>query len=387
MTARCGFVRSTADELRRLRAPEEAQLTVKVGNDTPKLSVVVPTYNRAEIFRETLRHLAEQEIDHAEYEVVVVDDGSVDDTRAVVEAAAARTPLLRLRYIYQENHGPGHAYNRALEAAGGRIALLIADDILLSPRCVAMHLAVHERHPEEEVAVLGPAEISPMLNQSVFLQKFDRLRFRDFEQLPDVPYYRFWGCNISAKREFMLRHGGMPEEIGRGGAISHQDVVLGHRLTEGGLRILYCREALAFHHHLMTLDEMCMFNYRYGQNFRKLREWVPEPEIAVAYHVWDLTTLRDHLRVWFGPRRRFVPSSDRSPARLLARYMLRGLAFNSLTVPLVWTPLAQSAERHPALARMMRPEFYRGITAYHFCRGFRDGRTWIGASLAHLRRA
>src|SRR5260221_5749528 len=107
-----------------------------------KISVVVPTYNRAETFRETLRHLAQQELDPTEYEVVVVDDGSSDHTRAVVEDWIARAPC-RLRYIYQSNHGPGHAYNRAFEAAEAPIVLLIADDILLSPQCLKEHLEVH----------------------------------------------------------------------------------------------------------------------------------------------------------------------------------------------------------------------------------------------------
>ncbi len=350
-------------------------------NNQLKLSVVVPTYNRAETFRETLRHLAEQELDPAEYEVVVVDDGSSDHTRAVVEEWIARAPC-RIRYIYQSNHGPGHAYNRAFEAAEAPVVLLIADDIFMTPQSLKWHVAMHSKHPEEEVAVLGPAEVSPMLDQSVFLRKFDRLRFSDFAGLAEVPYYRFWGSNISAKREFVLRYGGMPEEIGRGGAIAHQDVVLGHRLAQGGLRILYCPEALAFHHHMMTLEQMCQFSFRYGQNFGKLREWVSEPEIAVAYHVWDISTLRDHLRVWFGPRRRLVPPSDRNPALLLGRYLLRGLAFNSLTIWLVWMPAAQLAERHPAIARFMRPPFYRGIIAHHFFRGCREGRTWIGMPAA-----
>jgi glycosyltransferase involved in cell wall biosynthesis len=353
-------------------------------NTDLKLSVVVPTFNRAETFRKTLRHLAQQDIDPAQFEVVVVDDGSIDNTREVVEEWIARGSL-QLRYIYQENHGPGHAYNRALEAAKAPVALLIADDILLSPHCVRAHVAMHEAHPEEEVAILGPAEISPMLDQSIFLRKFDRLRFSDFDGRDEIPYYRFWGCNISAKRAFTLRHGGMPEDMGPGGAVSHQDVVLGHRLLQGGLRILYCREALAYHHHVMTLEQMCCFNYRYGQNFRKLREWVNEPEIAVAYHVWDSSTVRDHLRVWLGPRRRFVPRRDRSPLRLLARYLLRGFAFNAVTVRCLWLPLAAEAERSPAISRLMRGQFYRGIIAYYFCRGFRDGRNWIRASVVCLK--
>jgi glycosyltransferase involved in cell wall biosynthesis len=351
-----------------------------------KISVTVPTYNRAETFRQTLAHLAEQEFDAAEYEVVIVDDGSSDDTRTVVEEWMARAPC-RVRYLYQSNHGPGHAYNRAFEAAEAPIVLLIADDIFLSAQALKEHVEMHRRHPEEEVAVFGRTEISPKLDQSVFLRKFDRIRCSDFAGCKELPYYQFWGCNISAKRDFVLRYGGMPEEIGIGGAIAHQDRVLGYRLMQGGLRILYCPEALAFHHHAMTLEQMCRFQYKQGESFNQTRIWVNEPELAVACHFWDISTVWDHLRVWFGPRRKLVPPSDRNPVLLLGRYLLRGLAFNTLTVRLLWIPLAERAERSPAIARLMHPRFYRGIVAHYTIRGFRKGRTWTRAPAAEPKQA
>src|SRR5216684_4744505 len=110
-------------------------------NSQPKLSVVMATYNRAETLRETLRHLAEQELDPADYEVIVVDDGSPDDTRAVVEEWVPRAPF-RLTYLHHENHGPGYTQNRGLEVAQAPLVLLMADDILMSPPALPAHLAM-----------------------------------------------------------------------------------------------------------------------------------------------------------------------------------------------------------------------------------------------------
>jgi hypothetical protein len=100
-----------------------------------------------------------------------------------------------------------------------------------------------------------------------------------------------------------------------------------------------------------------------------------------------VTTLGDHLRIWFGPRRHYVPPPDRNPVLLLARYLLRGLVFNRVTIPLVWRPLADRAERNPAIARFMQPAFYRGFIAYHFFRGYREATTWIAAPAEQPRRA
>jgi len=255
----------------------------------PKISVTVPTYNRAETFRRTLAHLADQELDAADYEVVIVDDGSSDATRPVIEQWMERAPC-RVQHIHQSNHGPGYAYNRAFEAAQAPVVLLIADDIFVSPQALKEHVEMHRLHPEEEVAVFGRTEISPEL-QSVFLRKFDRIRCSDFDGCEELPWYQFWGCNISAKRDFVLRFGGMPEEIGIGGAIAHRDRVLGHRLMQGGLRILYCPTALAFHHHDMTFDQMCKFQFKQGKSFNQTRIWVKAPELAVACHVWDISTV------------------------------------------------------------------------------------------------
>lgn len=71
------------------------------------LSVVLATYNRAEILRETLQHLANQELDPASFEVIVIDDGSPDHTRAVVAEWINKAPF-SLTYLHHSNHGPGY---------------------------------------------------------------------------------------------------------------------------------------------------------------------------------------------------------------------------------------------------------------------------------------
>lgn len=345
---------------------------VENASSRPKISVTVPTYNRAKTFGLTLSYLANQKLDGADYEVVIVDDGSSDNTRDVVELWMKTAPC-RAQYIFQSNHGPGYAYNRAFEAAEAPIVLLIADDILLSPEALKEHVEMHRLHPEEGVAVFGRTVVSPALD-SVVLRKLDRVGLDHLQAGDEMQWYQFWGCNISAKRDFVLRHGGMPEEVGIGGAIAHQDRVLGHRLMKGGLRILYSPEALAFHHHDISFEQMCRSEYKKGESFNQTLIWIKEPELSVSAHFFDRTTVMDHLRVWFGPRRKLVPPSDRNPVLLMGRYLLRGIAFNAVTVPLIWTPLAKHAETNQTIASFMHPQFYRSIIAYHTYRGFRDGR-------------
>jgi glycosyltransferase involved in cell wall biosynthesis len=341
-------------------------------SNQPALSVVMPSYNRAETIRETLRHLADQELDPATYEVIVVVDGSTDDTKAVLEEAAARAPFA-LRCLYQSNHGPGYAQNRGLEVAKAPIVLVMADDIMMTPQSLRAHLEMHQAHPGEEVAVLGRVEQSPTLDQSVFLRKWDQMRFSRFAGLEELPYYRFWACNVSVKREFVLRHGPFRDQKGRGGYNAHEDPELGYRLSRAGMRLLYCPDALGFHHHVMTFAQACRKSYNLGVNFGEFQQLVPEPEIAVAYHVLTWRTLPDHVRALFGPRRRHLPAADRNPAALLLRHLLRALLFNTWSVRGVWEPLVGQAEKNPAVARLMNRQLYRGVLFHHFLRGCRDG--------------
>lgn len=90
---------------------------------TPFFSVIVATYNRAELLRECVRSALDQRFDAAE--IIVVDDGSTDDTAAVLAAFGDRIAVIR-----QENRGPGAARNAAAARARGRyLAILDSDDL------------------------------------------------------------------------------------------------------------------------------------------------------------------------------------------------------------------------------------------------------------------
>ena len=110
-------------------------------------SIVVPTRDRAEYLRVSLDSLLAQEAD-APFEVIVVDDGSTDDTPAVAERAGAR--LIRL-----PARGPNAARNAGLHEAEAELVLFVDDDIEAPPAWLAAYLEGAERHPEAD-ALGGP---------------------------------------------------------------------------------------------------------------------------------------------------------------------------------------------------------------------------------------
>ena len=90
--------------------------------DTPKISVIIPAYNSQQYIRASLESVLEQT--YSDYEVIVVDDGSTDDTKGAVLAVDGP-----VQYIYQSNGGPSAARNTGIGAARGElICFLDADD-------------------------------------------------------------------------------------------------------------------------------------------------------------------------------------------------------------------------------------------------------------------
>jgi len=336
-----------------------------------KISVVVATYNRRDTIAVTLQCLNEQTLDPSFFEVIVVDDGSPDDTEDVVRSLI---PQMRysLRYMKHANRGPGFTQNQGIRVANAPVVNLIADDIHLVPEALEAHLLAHERHPEQNIAILGRVEQSAQLAQSVFLKKWDPFKFRELEGCDELPYYLFWACNISCKRDFLLSNGLFREERGKAGAAAHEDAELGYRLFKrAGLRIFYCKEALGYHYHLETLEGAMRRAYERGLNWHDFRALVDSPDVTVRYHILSVHTIKDHLDTFRGPNN--LIGADRNPAYLIVRQILRMVLFNRLTVCWFWLPMMRRAENGSITSRLMHRNLYRGVIAYHFFKGVAHG--------------
>ncbi|WP_159448106.1 glycosyltransferase family 2 protein [Papillibacter cinnamivorans] len=113
----------------------------------PSISVIVPCYNYGRFLKECLESVFAQTF--RDFEVLVVDDGSEDDTREAVRNFSAA------RYFYQEHRGISEARNRGLREAGGEwIAFLDADDLWL-PDKLEKQMAYLRTHPDCSVLFTG----------------------------------------------------------------------------------------------------------------------------------------------------------------------------------------------------------------------------------------
>jgi validoxylamine A glucosyltransferase len=118
-------------------------------NGAPELSVIVPTYNRSDLLSYTLRSLAEQTLEPDKFEVVIVDDGSTDQTREVVRSFE---PKLRVTYVFLERNarevaelGPcvSRVRNRGASAATAPLLVFIDSGVVASSEFLKAHLSAH----------------------------------------------------------------------------------------------------------------------------------------------------------------------------------------------------------------------------------------------------
>lgn len=118
------------------------------------ISVVIPTYNRAAYLQLALESVLCQ--DYPCFEVVVVDDGSTDDTASVLQSYVGR-----VRFFRQANAGPSVARNRGiLEARGELVAFLDSDDLMVPGR-LARQAALFAKEPELGLVAGDYAKIGP----------------------------------------------------------------------------------------------------------------------------------------------------------------------------------------------------------------------------------
>jgi glycosyltransferase involved in cell wall biosynthesis len=141
--------------------------------DHPTISVIIPVYNGERFLAEALQSVLDQILPPGE--IIVVDDGSTDDSAAVVARCAAQSRL-PIRYVFQQNAGPAAARNRGLALACGEIiAFQDADDLWTEGR-LAIQVGLLARHPAVH-AVIGrtrfiyedtaPAEFAAMADATV----------------------------------------------------------------------------------------------------------------------------------------------------------------------------------------------------------------------------
>ena len=203
-----------------------------------ELSVIIPTYNRAGRLKACLEALAHQTQAATDFEVIVVVDGSTDETANML--ANLEIPFA-LRVLHQANSGQHIARNHGAAHARGRYCLFLDDDIMAETQLVAEHLRLHRQ--QENVVGIGQITIK-IARPDWFTQRFAKGWYEHYRQLNQAMRQPSWpdgyGGNISVSHASFMAVGGFATDIRR----SH-DIEFTYRLGQRGLRFVYLSQAIA----------------------------------------------------------------------------------------------------------------------------------------------
>lgn len=212
-----------------------------------RLSVVICTRNRAGYLRDCLASLAAMGLDGSE--LLVVDNGSTDDTASV--AAEAASQLSSLRYVYEGHPGLSHARNAGIEHATGEIIAYLDDDALVTKGWRQALLAAYD---DPEIAgVAGrvqlrwrgarPEWLVPRLE--TWYAGYDK---GDQPRLLEAHEYPF-GANMSVRHDVATAVGGFAVELGYvgRGLIGSEEREFFRRVHDKGGALAYVPEALVYH--------------------------------------------------------------------------------------------------------------------------------------------
>lgn len=234
-----------------------------------KISVVIPTRDRLPKLKRTLAALAQQDVDGAVAEVVVVDNGSKDGTLQALEARTDDFPLA-LQAISEPRPGAGPARNAGLAAARGESVLFLGDDTRpAEPGLLRRHIELHDGRLDP-YAVLGRVAWAPELDITPLMRWLEhgaQFAYADLRAGPAGPEH-FYTAHVSVARSLLERAGGFDERV----PFLFEDSELGARLFAAGLLLDYHPELLVHHDHAITLAGWIQRQDDVGRAGRRLRE-------------------------------------------------------------------------------------------------------------------
>ena len=179
-----------------------------------KITVVICTYNRAKLLIRALDSLTKQSIGKKNFEVLIINNASTDDTDKKTQGFIEYNSEFFLRLLYEENQGLSYARNRGIKEASGNFIAFLDDDAVADPDWLKTALdAFHNTQPVP-LAIGGP--ILPLYETSRpywFKDKYEIRTWGDKNRFL-YPNEAFSGSNMIFKKSILERYGGFDISLG-----------------------------------------------------------------------------------------------------------------------------------------------------------------------------
>ena len=267
-----------------------------------KLTVIVPTRNRSSYLTETLDSIALQSLDKDSFEVLVIDNGSTDDTKKVVESFYCKIP--HLRYFFESKPGLHVGRHIGYCEATSDILVFADDDIIAFPTWLE---GMQESFRDEDVMLVGGKdlpryEVTPpfwILEKWYELTEYGHsmpeLSLIDLgDEIKQIPAYYVYGCNYGIRKRVLdetkgFHPDGMPFEL-----IQYRgdgEFGVNRYIEEHHLKVLYNPKASVYHQvpkSRLTVDYFCKRAFCQGveMSYSDIRYGINHKTASKGFKYW-----------------------------------------------------------------------------------------------------
>ncbi len=241
-----------------------------------KYSIIVPSFNRAEEIQELLESFTDLELPPKEIELLIADDGSTDETSEIVKSYQTKFSFT-LKFLYQQNKGPGAARNMGMENATGDFFIFIDSDCTVHPKWLIN--IDRELHRKNADAFGGPdsfRENFPVLLKAINYSMTSFITTGGLRGSKGKKLAKFYprSFNMGLSRNLY-------EQIGGFGKLRHgQDIEYSNRIIKSGAKVVFIADATVYHKRRTSIRKFFrqVFNWGVARiNLYKLDKSMLEP--------------------------------------------------------------------------------------------------------------
>ena len=240
--------------------------------ETPILSVVMATFNRRELLLQLLGQFSAQTLPAHLFEVVIVDDGSLEPASNFVDP---KNYPFHVEVVRQDNAGAAAARHRAIERARASLLVIIDDDMQVPKEFLAEHAKQHPKGSRR--LVLGRLKADPAIAHMPYFEKWyaalhDKMAADFANGTLKLTGNNVYTGNVSLRREDYLAVGGFDFSMKRA-----EDIELGLKLEHSGVELHYAPDAYTLHGSDHTSEEVWLKRaFLYGVYFSRIHQKHPE---------------------------------------------------------------------------------------------------------------
>ncbi|MDI6711561.1 MAG: glycosyltransferase [Bacillota bacterium] len=233
------------------------------GTVDEKVSIIIPTYNRAQLLRECLVSLLGMQGVEENVEIVVVDNGSTDETRHIVSSFALRHR--GVVYVEEVRSGLSQARNRGVKVASGGIVAFLDDDVEVHQSWLG---ALRQAFRNPRISAVGGRVLPPMGVNLPSWMPTSRMYLLSLFDNGDTPrrYTQrecFPGGNMALRKWLFVSCGLFDTSLGRKRRIllGGEEVALYRKIVRGGYEVWYWPDMIVYHKIADRIDPDWILNY------------------------------------------------------------------------------------------------------------------------------